>query len=744
MTSETPRDGRTIGLFGATAIGVGAIVGGGILAISGAAFALTGPSAVLAFALNGVIAVATALSFAEMSSRFPESGGSYTFAKKVLSVQSAFLVGWVVWFASILAAVLYALGFGAFLAMGLAELLEALGRPGPVWLVEAWFERLLAALATLGYAISLARTSGGGGRVLNVVKVVLFAVLIAGGLAAVAGAEAGSLVPRLSPFFAGGSAGLFGAMGVTFIALQGFDLIAAAAGEVRDPARTIPRAMLLSLGAALLIYLPLLLIVGLVGVPEGASITELARLDPEGVVAIAATEFLGPFGYWLVIVVGILAMLSALQANLFAASRVAQAMARDRTLPRQLAHIHAGYGTPARAVWAGAVAAGLLMLLVDDVATAGGVASLVFLVSFTLAHGTALLARARGGPAEGVPLAGTPVIPVLGGLSCAALAIYQGIAEPSAGALGFAWLALGGGLYLSQFRRQAGVVDAAAEGRDPHLARLRGRSPLVLVPVANPASAGSMIALADSLAPPVVGRVMLLSVVHPPKDDAEGTLAAARDVLSEALATAFEHDVYPTTLTTIAADPWPEIKRVARRHDCECVLLGLPATDDGLNRERSLERLIGELDSDVVVLRAPHRWMVSGVRKVLVPVAGGGRHDALRARLLGSLQRTTAITVTYVRLLGAEASDRDLKRARDELRELAFDELGSTGDVEVVAERTPADEGPAVALARMADEHDLVLLGLVRVSRRHKLFGSIALEIARTTDTALVLISRRG
>lgn len=99
---------RHIGLLGATGIGVGAIVGsaivgGGILALAGAVFATTGPSAINAFGLNGVIA-----------RRFHESGGTYTYAKKVLSIEVAFLVGWVVWFASILAGVLYALGFAAF------------------------------------------------------------------------------------------------------------------------------------------------------------------------------------------------------------------------------------------------------------------------------------------------------------------------------------------------------------------------------------------------------------------------------------------------------------------------------------------------------------------------------------------------------------------------------------------------------------------------------------------------------
>ena len=105
---------RHLGLFGATALGVGAIVGGGILALAGVAFAATGPSAMIAFALNGVIAGLTAVSFAELARRFPESGGIYTYAKKVVSIEVAFMVGWVVWFASIVAGVLYAIGFSAF------------------------------------------------------------------------------------------------------------------------------------------------------------------------------------------------------------------------------------------------------------------------------------------------------------------------------------------------------------------------------------------------------------------------------------------------------------------------------------------------------------------------------------------------------------------------------------------------------------------------------------------------------
>ena len=103
--------------------------------------------------------------------------------------------------------------------------------------------------------------------------------------------------------------------------------------------------MFLSLGVALLIYLPLLFLIVAVGSP-GQPIAALAGENPEILVAVAARNFLGPAGYWLIIVAGLLAMLSALHANLLAASRFAKTMASDRTLPRWLDYTTPGPAHP--------------------------------------------------------------------------------------------------------------------------------------------------------------------------------------------------------------------------------------------------------------------------------------------------------------------------------------------------------------------------------------------------------------
>lgn len=739
-----PHSERNLSLFGATAVGVGAIVGGGILALAGVAFAVTGPSAIVAFAINGLIAALTALSFAEMSAAFPESGGTYTFAKKVLTVETAFTVGWIVWFASIVAAVLYALGFGAFAHILLQQIWPQLA-PADVSQTSggSWIPNLLGIGATAYYSIGLMRKNTGSGQWATVGKVVVFVVLILAGVWALAGTPVASVTSRLSPFFSNGATGLIQAMGYTFVALQGFDLIAAVGGEVRNPGHIIPRAMLLSLGIALGIYLPLLFIVSTVGVSEGLTITEVSARDPEGVIAYAAQHYLGTAGFWLVLVAAVLSMLSALQANLFAASRVALAMSRDQTLPGWLGKMHALRKTPVVAVAASAGAVGLILLVVPGVAAAGAVSSLIFLITFALAHWTSILTRLRGGGGnQSFQTPWFPLVPATGLMACLALALFQGFAVPLAGLLAATWVGIGACLFFFLFARHARIVDASVEARDPQLVRLRGRSPLVLVPIANPDHAAAMVAVATALAPPQVGRVLLLSVVTPPPEWKPGQMPAqlidAQTILGRALAASFASSLSPEALTTVAQRPWQEISRVAQYHGCESLLLGFSRLRDEV-LGTPLEELISTVDCDVVLLRALPGWNLKDVQRVLVPIGGRGGHDALRARLLGSLHRSGVTSITFLRVVPEGSSKKIMDRASRQLSRLAGHEAAGNLDIQVVQSNSPDQE-----IARRSAEYDLLVLGLQRLSRRRKTFGETARAIARTAECSILLISRRG
>ncbi len=726
---------RHLGLFGATTVGVGAIVGGGILALAGIAFATAGPAALLAFALNGGIALLTAASFAELAVRFPQSGGTYTYAKRVLSIEAAFVVGWVAWFASIVAGVLYALGFAAFASEGAMHLLRRLGHEA-AWIEGAQLRAVLAVSATAWYALALTRSARGGGNTATVGKLVVFAVLIAGGLWVALGTPARTLLSHLDPFLPRGPLGLVQAMGYSFIALQGFDLIAAVGGEVRDPQRNLPRAMYLSLAIALAVYLPLLFVLATVGAPEGGSILDAASANPAGLVAEAAERFLGATGFWLVIGAGVLSMLSALQANLLGASRVAFAMARDRTLPRPLGRMRGASGTPALAVAVTAAMLGSLAVAVDDVPAAGAASSLVFLITFAMVHWAAILARRRSGQP------GIPPLPVAGGVLCLSLAFFQAFAVPTAGIIVFSWLIVGGLFYFTLLAPGASLADISAEARDPDLARLRGRSPLVLVPVANPDSAASLAGVAATVRTPGVGRVLLFSVVaeldEEPGED-HPALHDAQVILGESLRRSFERAAPAETLFTVAADSAREIVRVARLHRCETVVMGAPKLREP-NVEAWLEDLIARLSADVVVVRAPHRWRVDEVRRVLVPIGGTRDHSRLRARLLASLSRTEACTITFLRAVAPSDSVGERRRVERELRELARDEC--EGHYEVIVE---AAADPQAAILAHAAETDLVLMGLRRDLLAGDAIGRLALAVAAGSEVPLILIgSRRG
>ena len=727
---------RQLGLIRATGIGVGAIVGGGILALAGTTLTATGPSVILAFLANGLIAIITALSFAELSTSFPLSGGTYLFAKRVLSVGTAFSVGWIAWFASIVAAALYAVGFATFFMSGMAALWPDM----PVWMQHSMAITSIGILSLVLCTAYLSRFSGTGGHCINVLKVLVFGVLICGGLW-VWLRDRPPMLERMTPVFSHGCGGLVRAMGFGFIALQGFDLIAAVAGEVKDPRRVLPRSMLISLIIALGVYIPLLLLICVVGVPANHSLSSMLSKDPDTIVAQAARVFLGPSGFWVVLVAGILSMLSALLANLFAASRIAQAMAGDRALPSALQQLNPRRGTPTVALICTGLIASLVVLLVRDLRRGGAAASLIFLITFALTHVLCLLARKRKPNHEGFRMPWWPVLPGLGFLACTGLALFQAIAVPEAGLIAGIWFTVGFLCYLYFFGQRARIYDAASESADPDLLELRGRSPLVLVPIANPAHAGTMALLGACITPRRVGRILLLNVSrlpdpHEQQDGFETTALILRKSMSAALR---EH-IRIESLATVSNNPWMEIDRVARAHRCASVLLGMTDLADQAVRNR-LENLASRLPGNVVIFRAPEHWHPRNLRKILVPIGGRVVHNALRARLLQGLNRRVEgdFLVEYLLILPTKAKDRERRHVEQLWSKLVTDEISTRFQVQV----TRSDD-VATAILEAAADADLVVLGLNQTNPKRKVFGAITTRVVQNSDTAVMVIGQRG
>jgi APA family basic amino acid/polyamine antiporter len=314
---------RDLGLLDAVGVGLGAIVGAGIFVVSGLAAGVAGPAFLVGLLLAGVAALCNALSSAQLAAAYPRSGGTYEYGYRLVHPWLGFEAGWM-FLASKLAA-------GGTVALGFASYLQRLWPAVPL--------RPAAAAAVIALTIVNFFGVQKAGRLNTlIVGVTLLALLTF----ALAGIPAFRL-SNLRPFAPRGALGALHAAALLFFAYTGYARIATLGEEVRDPGRTIPRAIVLSLGAALVLYLAVAFVaVGAVGAPA------LARTRSPLEVAAGALPLPG---IRIVVAIGaVTAMLGVLLSQILGISRMMFAMARRSDLPAALGHVHSTYGAPDRGI----------------------------------------------------------------------------------------------------------------------------------------------------------------------------------------------------------------------------------------------------------------------------------------------------------------------------------------------------------------------------------------------------------
>ncbi|MDZ7747357.1 MAG: APC family permease [Halobacteriales archaeon] len=471
--TETRSPEAELGLLDATMIGMGAMIGAGIFVLTGLAAQIAGPAAILVFALNGVVTAFTGLSYAELAASVPKSGGGYAFVREIFEDFSSFIMGWMLWFAYMIAGGLYALGF----APNFLELLHVYGIVPPPDQVGAValpvvdaavpLAFLLAFVAVLGLvalnAVSTA-ASGSAETIFTIIKVSILVVFVGFGLTSpmFSGAEFQPLFPQEA-----GAAAVLPAMGLTFIAFEGYDLITTVTEEVENPRENIPKAIFVSLIATVIVYLAVVTVaVGTLGA------NGLADAGEAGI-ATAATSFM-PTGLPIIqnggalIVFGaVFSTLTALNAVVIASSRVAFSMGREGQLLPSFGQIHHRYGTPFVAILASAVV--MLGSVALPTQSAGNMASLFFLLSFIIVN-VAVIRLRRERPNLNRPYK-MPYYPVPAVLGIVLNLILAGVlvkyllrTDQLALILSVAWILLGGLAYFALGRLQAGPDHTPSTG----------------------------------------------------------------------------------------------------------------------------------------------------------------------------------------------------------------------------------------------------------------------------------------
>ena len=375
MTAAPPpahdRLARRLGLRDAVAIGLAAMIGAGVFAVWAPAAQAAGSWLLAGLAIAAFVAFANAGSTAQLAVRYPEAGGAYRYGRERLGPWPGFLAGW---------------GF----VIGKTASCAAMAITAAAYLVPAPWQRPVAVAAVVVLVgvnvLGVTRTA----RVATVIVlavVAVLAVVVAAGIVAWTGPEAAS-VGLISTDAAGGASALGGAYGVlqsaalVFFAFAGYARIATLGEEVRDPSRTIPRAIAIAFGIVVVVY-------------AAVGTAALGSLGPERLAASVAplVDVVGAAGWtWAEPVVRVaagVAALGALLALIAGVGRTGLAMARDGELPRALARVHPRFGVPHVAELTVGAAVVVLVLLVD-LRGAIGFSSFGVLLYYLVANASAL------------------------------------------------------------------------------------------------------------------------------------------------------------------------------------------------------------------------------------------------------------------------------------------------------------------------------------------------------------------
>ncbi|MCL7424235.1 APC family permease [Streptomyces sp. YS415] len=383
MTQSAAGLRRTLGVGDAVVIGLGSMIGAGIFAALAPAAHAAGTGLLLGLAVAAMVAYCNATSSARLAALYPASGGTYVYGRERLGEFWGYLAGWAFVVGKTASCAAMALTVGAY-----------------VWPDQAHAVAVAAvvALTAVNYG-GLQKSAWLTRAIVAVVLAVLASVVVV--CLSSGEADAG----RLDVGTSGGVGGVLQAAGLLFFAFAGYARIATLGEEVRDPARTIPRAIPIALGIALAVYACVAVAVLSVLGADGLGAAEAPLAD--------AVRAAGVPGLVPVVRVGAaVAALGSLLALILGVSRTTLAMARDRHLPGALAAVHPRFQVPHRAELAvGAVVAVLAATV--DVRGAIGFSSFGVLAYYAVANASAW--TLGSGPSA-------RVVPAVGLVGCAVLA----------------------------------------------------------------------------------------------------------------------------------------------------------------------------------------------------------------------------------------------------------------------------------------------------------------------------------
>ncbi len=468
--SHGPALKRTLGPWGLTALGIGAVIGGGIFVITGQAAAEhAGPAIILAFVIAAICCSFTALCYAEFATLIPMSGSSYSYAYATLGELVAWFIGWNMVLEYGVSASAVAVSWTGYFV----SLLDHVGIHLPAVLTNAPLAYTDGHLVTTGALFNLPavaivmaltwlcyvgiRESSGANLVMVIFKVALIVLVIAAGWHYVNPALWHPFIPASQGPEKYGWAGIMRAATLVFFAYIGFEATSTAAQEAKNPQRDLPIATLASLAICTILY------IGIAAVITG--LLRFDQLDTAEPVVTAVRAHPQLFMLrWAVEIGALIGLSSVILVMIIAQPRIFMIMARDGLLPPVFAKIHPKYHTPhINTVITGMGIAALAAVFPLDVL--GDLVSMGTLIAFVaVCAGVLILRKTRPDLPRTFRVPWAPVTCVLGVLSCLALLYWENWYQWLL--LGI-WTVVGMAIYFGYGRRHSHLRQEQALSSKP-------------------------------------------------------------------------------------------------------------------------------------------------------------------------------------------------------------------------------------------------------------------------------------
>ncbi len=733
---------RTLGVFDATMIGVGAMIGAGIFVLTGMAAGEAGPASILAFGLNGAVTLLTAMAYAELAAAIPKAGGGYAFVKDAFPDVLGFVAGWWLWFAYTIACSLYAAGFGFYF-------MEFLGRyfPGTHGLMvgiagehaSAMAMAVFMGIAFVALNLKGADVTGKAENVIVVGKVAVLAVFIVFGIEAMV--DSPELVKaEFTPFFPKGMSGVFIAMGLTFIAFEGYDLIATLSEEIKDPGKTIPKATFISVGVTVFIYLCVVSVsIGAVHPGDMPSWEFLGKYQETAIVKAAANMMPG-IGVVLIVIGGVLSTMSALNATVLASSRVAFSMARDGWLPKRIASIHKTRRTPHVAI----VVTGIIFLAVAiglPIEALGSAASVMFLLVFAMVNLSLVALRRKRPDLERpfkVPL--YPIIPLLGFSINLLLAVYQITFDPRPWLVVAGWTVAGLLLYFAIFERKVKAAGPQLLELDKPAHVEEKKRYRVVVPLSNPDTVDSLIDIAMAVAKSHDGEIVAQTTILVPKQlpiqDGLRLAQHRRPLIKKAQTRARKHGVDLIPDLRVAHSLRQAIIGSVTAHKADLLIMGWK----GFTRTR--DKIFGEI-TDHMLRYCPCdltvvKMVPSKVDRILLATSGGP-HATLGAGYAMDVANAYKATIDSCVVIPSDADEATEQEAKERITK----SLTKIVPDHSFGERVIKSDSIAAGIAKASKDYDAVVIGAAAAKPFTQIIaGDIPEKVAQYSPRSVMLVRK--